>query len=291
MKRTVVFSVMVLLATFAFAGGGQEEAEAADMGESTMEMESIRLSMGGSTTVEPIITSAMEVYVNEVDGGAELSYDAPGSSAGIRGLLDGQYDIGAASRKLKDSEIEAGAVPIQIATDGLAVIVNGNVPIDDIAMEDVAAIFTGEITNWSQVGGPDHEIVVVNRDEASGTRGAFLELVLESVYGDDAAFTLNALVTESNGNMATMVAQTPYSMGYASLNVLPRLRESGGKSLSVNGVKDDIDNVLDGSYPISRPLNVATDGDPSGDAKVFIDFLLSDRGQQIVEESGYLPVN
>jgi len=124
----------------------------------------------------------------------------------------------------------------------------------------------------------------------SGTRGAFLELVLENVLGDDARFTLNALVTESNGNMATMVAQTPFSIDYASLNVLPRLREAGGKSLSVNGVKDDIENVIDGSYPISRPLNVATVGEPTGDAKVFIDFLLSSRGQQIVEEAGYLAV-
>jgi len=280
MKKAIAVFAMLLVAGLAFAGGQGEE-----------ESQSIRLSMGGSTTVEPIITSAMEVYRAEVDAGAELSYDAPGSSAGVRGLLDGQYDLGAASRKLKDSELEEGAVPTQIATDGLAVIVNGNAPVDDLSMEQVAAIFQGEITNWSEFGGPDHEIVVVNRDEASGTRGAFLELVLESVYGDDAEFTLNALVTESNGNMATMVAQTPYSIGYASLNVLPRLREAGGRSLSVNGVRDDIENVLDGSYPISRPLNVATVGEPEGDAKVFIDFLLSDRGQQIVEEAGYLPVN
>lgn len=280
MKKAIALIAMLLVAGLAFAGGQGEE-----------ESQSIRLSMGGSTTVEPIITSAMEVYRAEVDANAQLSYDAPGSSAGIRGLLDGQYDIGAASRKLKDSEIEEGATPIQIATDGLAVIVNGNAPVDDLSMEQVAAIFQGEITNWSELGGPDHEIVVVNRDEASGTRGAFLELVLESVYDDAAEFTLNALVTESNGNMATMVAQTPYSIGYASLNVLPRLREAGGRSLSVNGVRDDIENVLDGSYPISRPLNVATVGEPEGDAKVFIDFLLSDRGQQIVEEAGYLPVN
>lgn len=284
MKKLLVIALITFVAVFSFAGGGQEEGAAP-------EMESIRLSMGGSTTVEPIISSAMEVYVAEVDAGAELSYDAPGSSAGIRGLLDGQYDIGAASRKLKDSELGDGAVPTQIATDGLAVIVNGTVPIDDLSMEQVGHVFVGDITNWSELGGPDQEIVVVNRDEASGTRGAFLELVLEKVAGDDAEFTLNALVTESNGNMATMVAQTPWAIGYASLNVLPRLRDAGGKSLSINGVKDDIENVLDGTYPISRPLNVATVGDAEGDAEVFIDFLLSPRGQQIVEEAGYLPVN
>ncbi|MFW5784358.1 MAG: substrate-binding domain-containing protein, partial [Spirochaetota bacterium] len=114
--------------------------------------------------------------------------------------------------------------------------------------------------------------------------------VLEAVYGDDAAFTLDALVTESNGNMATMVAQTPFAIGYASLNVLPRLRETGGKSLSVNGIEDTVENVLSGEYPIARPLNVATVGEPTGDAKAFIDFLLSERGQEIVAEVDYLPV-
>tara|TARA_B100000614_G_scaffold251719_1_gene263597 strand:+ start:1410 stop:2273 length:864 start_codon:yes stop_codon:yes gene_type:complete len=287
MKKAIVLLSLLMVAGLVFAGGQQEAG--GDMGDGGQQ--SIRLSMGGSTTVEPIITSAMEIYRSEVDSNAELSYDAPGSSAGIRGLLDGTYDLGAASRKLKDSELEGGAVPTQIATDGLAVIVNGDVPVDDMTIEQVASIFTGEVTNWSEFGGPDQEIVVVNRDEASGTRGAFLELVLEAVYGDEAEFTLNALVTESNGNMATMVAQTPYAIGYASLNVLPRLREAGGRSLSINGVKDDIENVIDGSYPISRPLNVATVGEPEGDAKVFIDFLLSDRGQEIVAEAGYLPVN
>ncbi|MFP4113725.1 MAG: phosphate ABC transporter substrate-binding protein [Spirochaetota bacterium] len=282
MKKAVTVLGLVLIATMAFATGQQEMA--GDEGES------IRLSMGGSTTVEPIITSAMEVYRDEIDPNAELSYDAPGSSAGIRGLLDGTYGLGAASRSLKDSELEAGVVPTQIATDGLAVIVNGSVPVDNLSMEQIAAIFVGDITNWSELDGPNEEIVVVNRDEASGTRGAFLEIVLEAVYGDDAAFTLDALVTESNGNMATMVAQTPFAIGYASLNVLPRLRETGGKSLSVNGIEDTVENVLSGEYPIARPLNVATVGEPTGDAKAFIDFLLSERGQEIVAEVDYLPV-
>ncbi len=131
---------------------------------------------------------------------------------------------------------------------------------------------------------------MVNRDEASGTLGAFREAVLERIYGDDARFILNALVTESNGNMATMVSQTPYAIGYASMHVLDRLRQSGGKDLTVNGIRDIPENVYNGSYPISRPLNVVTYGEPEGDAKKFLEFLLSERGQEIVREVKYLPL-
>lgn len=262
----------------AFAGGGQEDGDR------------LRLSMGGSTTMEPILTTAMEVYRTELDPAAELSYDAPGSTAGIRGVLNGIYDIGASSRALLPDERQQGLVATPIALDGLAVIVNDNVPLDDLSLEDLAAIFVGEIRNWSRLGGPDHEIIVVNRDEASGTLGAFMELVLERTYGDDARFIRNALVTESNGNMATMVSQTPYSIGYASLATLDRLRQSGGKALTVDGIEDKAETVLNGTYPITRPLSVITYGEPSGKQTVFIDFLLSPRGQEIALEVGYLPL-
>ena len=274
-KLLLVLVALTGMATLAAAGGPQEETSG-----------SIRLSMGGSTTVEPIITNAIEIYVDAIDPGAVLSYDAPGSSAGIRGVLDGTYDLGAASRGLKESETEAGAVATQIAVDGLAVIVNGSVPIDDLTLEQVAAIFVGDINNWSELGGPDADIVVVNRDEASGTRGAFVEIVLDAFY-EDPIFDED-LVTESNGNMGTMVAQTPYAIGYASLSVLPALRQAGGKSLSIAGVTDDIPNIISGAYPIARPLNVVTKGPATGDALTFINFLLSPDGQDIVESVGYI---
>jgi len=246
--------------------------------------------MGGSTTIEPIMTTAMEVYRTEIDPRAELSYDAPGSTAGIQGVLSGRYDVGAASRALLIAEKQQGAYATTIALDGLAVIVNETVPLSDLSLEQVAGIFVGEIRNWRRLGGPDLNIVVVNRDEASGSRGAFKEYVLEPVYGDDARFMLNALVTESNGNMVTMVAQTPGAVGYASLNVLPRLREAGGRALTVDGIPDTPETVLNGTYPISRPLNVITYGEPTGPRRVFVDFLLSPRGQQVVSQVRYLPI-
>lgn len=250
----------------------------------------LRLSMGGSTTMEPIMTAAMEVFRTEVDPTAELSYDAPGSTAGIRGVLNGIYDIGATSRSLFPDERAQGLVATPVALDGLSAVVNGNVPLDDISLEQLAAIFVGEVRNWSRYGGADAEITVVNRDEASGTFGAFMELVLQRTYGDDARFIRQALVTESNGNMVTMVSQTPNSIGYASIAVLDRLRQSGGKALTVNGIENRAENVYNGTYPISRPLAVLTIGEPGPEQQVFIDFLLSQRGQEIVRETGYLPL-
>jgi phosphate transport system substrate-binding protein len=250
----------------------------------------LRLSMGGSTTMEPIITAAMEIYRAEVNPAAELSYDAPGSTAGIRGVLNGVYDIGMSSRSLLPDERQQGLVETPIALDGLSVIANETVPLDDLSLSQVASIYVGEVRNWSRLGGPDAEITIVNRDEASGTHGAFLELVLERTYGDDARFIRQAIVSESNGNMVTIVSQTPYSIGYASLAVLDRLRASGGKTFTIDGIENRPETVYSGTYPISRPLLLITFGEPTEEQQVFIDFLLSESGQGIVQDVGYLPL-
>jgi phosphate transport system substrate-binding protein len=280
--RTLLFGALISLVGIgvAFAGGQGEEGGP----------RSLRLSMGGSTTMEPIMSSAMEVYRTEVDGAAELSYDAQGSTMGIQGVLNGIFDLGGASRALVPSEREQGVEAVSIAIDGLAIIVNESVPIDDISMRDLAGIFVGEIRNWRQLGGPDQEIVMVNRDEASGTLGAFRFIVLEPVYGDDARFRRDALVTESDGNMTTMVTQTPWSIGYASMRSIDRVRQSGGKVLTVDGIENTFDTVLVGRYPITRSLNLVTFGEPRANAATFIEFLRSKRGQQIIQEVGFLPI-
>ena len=282
MKKILIVTAFIpFLVAGVFAGGQQDGGGNSD---------SIRLSMGGSTTMEPIMSSAMEIYRTEVDSNAELSYDAQGSTMGIQGVLNGICDLGGASRALLPSETEQGVQATQVAVDGLAVVVNDSVPIDDLSIEQVAAIFVGEIRNWSRLGGPDEEIVVVNRDEASGTLGAFRFIVLETTYGDDARFTRNALVTESDGNMATMVSQTPYAIGYASMRTIPRLDQSGGKALTINGIENNRENVMTGQYPITRSLNIVTYGEPRGDAVVFLDFLRSGRGQEIILDVGFLPI-
>ena len=279
--KTKLFVAMISLVTVGAWGNGQGE----DGGSG-----GLRLSMGGSTTMEPIMSTAMEVYRTELQGSAELSYDAQGSTMGIQGVLNGIFDLGGASRALVPSEAEQGVQATSVAIDGLAVIVNDSVPIDDISIENLAAIFVGEIRNWRRLGGPDQEITVVNRDEASGTLGAFEFIVLEPVYGDDARFIRDAIVTESDGNMATIVTQTPWSIGYASMRTINRVEQSGGKVLTVNGIENTPETVLTGQYPITRSLNLVTYGEPRGDAVTFLDFVRSDRGQEIIQEVGFLPI-
>ncbi len=275
--KLLLLTVLVLVPVLLFAEGQQEGG-------------GFRLSMGGSTTMDPVMSSAVERYLTEIDPSAELSYDAPGSTAGIQGTLNGVYDVGAASRALYIREREQGLSEITIAVDGLAVVAHPTVPIDDISLADLAKIFVGEIQNWQEFGGPDQEIIVVRRDQASGTFGAFMEAVLVRTYGDDARYIRRALVTESNGNMATMVTQTPYAIGYVSLVTMRRVLAEGGKAISVNGVQNSIETVATGEYPIVRPLNVVFAGEPTGQRQVFLDFLLGEIGQDIVRDVGFLPV-
>ena len=277
MKKIIVTMIVlsVFAAGFVFAGGQQESGEV------------FKLAMGGSTTVEPIMRSAIEAYA-DVDPNAQLAYEGTGSSVGVKGALDGVYDLGGASRDLKSKESDAGAVATPIALDGIAVVANNSVLVDSLSREQVAKIYTGDIKNWSEVGGADKAIVVVNRDEASGTRAAFKELTIEEAIGDDADFIKDAITTESNGDMVTKVGATPDAIGFCGLGYVDKAISSGAKTVLVDGVEPTVENILDGSYTISRKLNVITNGEPTGNAAVFIEYLLGDEGQTIVEEEGFI---
>ncbi len=276
MKKIIAIMIVlsVLAAGFVFARGQQEES-------------GLKLAMGGSTTVEPVMRSAIEAY-EDVDANAQLSYEGTGSSVGVKGALDGVYAIGGASRELKQAEADAGAVATPIALDGIAVIVNKSVLVDNLTLEQIAGIYTGEIKNWKEVGGADKAIVVVNRDEASGTRVAFLELVLEKVFGKNSEYMKDAITVESNGDMTTKVGSTPDSIGYCGLGYVDGAISAGAKTIYVNGVEATVPNILSGKYSVSRKLNIITKGAPAGDAKIFIDFLLGDEGQTIVEDEGFI---
>jgi phosphate transport system substrate-binding protein len=248
-------------------------------------------NFGGSTTVEPIALAAIEEF-EELYPDVKISYDGTGSSTGIQGVLDGTYSLGAASRDIKEEEKQSGAVAIPIALDGIAVIANENVDVADLSLEQLAKIFTGEITNWKEVGGSDNPIVVVNRDEASGTRGAFSEMVLEEALGKDPepTFIAEAVTTDSNGDMITKVGTTPNAIGYCGFGYIEQAKDAGAKTISIEGVQPEIDTVADGSYPISRYLNFVSNGELQEGTleKEFIDFLLSDEGQAIVEDEGFI---
>jgi phosphate transport system substrate-binding protein len=281
-KLFLIALVAIAAAGFAFAGGGSE-AKGTDTEFSGS------YAFGGSTTVLPIAEVAIEEFV-DMHPGVELTYEGQGSSVGVQGVIDGVYALGGASRELKDSEKEKGAVATPIALDGIAVVVNGGVPVDNFSLEQVAKIFTGEIRNWSAVGGPNRAIVVVNRDEASGTRAAFQELCLDEALGKDAKYILDAITTESNGDMVTKVGATPDAIGYCGFGYIDKARNAGAKEISVEGIDPTVDNVLSGKYPISRKLNIVHKGALKDGSleKAFVDFLLSPDGQAIVEEEGYI---
>ena len=276
MKKIIVIMIAlsVLTAGFVFAGGAQEA-------------EVTSYAMGGSTTVEPIIRSAIEAYV-DVDSSVRLSYEAQGSSVGVQGAIDGVYVLGGASRDLKSKEVDAGAVATPIALDGIAVVANNSVLIDNLTLDQIAGIYTGEITNWSEVGGADKAIVVITGDEASGTRAAFQELTIEKVFGKEAVFLKDAITVESNGDMVTKAGSTPDSIGFCGLGYVDKAISSGAKTILIDGSEPTVDNILDGSYSISRKLNVITLGEPEGFAAEFIAYLLGADGQTIVEDEGFI---
>jgi phosphate transport system substrate-binding protein len=205
-----------------------------------------------------------------------------GSSVGVKSAAEGTVDIGGASRELKDSEKTLGLAEFVIAKDGIAIVAHPSQTVSDITMDQVKQIFAGEITNWSQIGGGDQDIVVVSREEGSGTRGAFEEMVM----GKDAVITENAILQPSNGAVRTTVAGDPNAMAYLSFGYL----DSSTKALTVDGVESTVANAQNGSYPIVRPLLFVTKGQPEGIVKEFIDFCLSAEGQEIVAED-YIPVN
>lgn len=307
-KKIAILTILILsLVILAFTGCAQDNNTQPDNRPDTTEQNNKAseknnatgdgfagsYNFGGSTTVEPIALAAIEEF-EELYPDAKISYDGTGSSTGIQGVLDGTYSLGAASRDVKEEEKQKGAVAIPVALDGIAVIVNESVDVTDLSLEQLAKIFTGEITNWKEVGGSDNPIVVVNRDEASGTRAAFAEMVLEEALGKDPepVFIAEAITTDSNGDMITKVGTTPNAIGYCGFGYIEQVKDAGAKAISIDGVEPVIDAVVDGSYPISRYLYFVSNGELQEGTleKEFIDFLLSDEGQSIVEDEGFIRI-
>jgi len=243
------------------------------------------LTLQGSTTILPIAQAAAEAYM-EKHPDADIMVRGGGSGTGIAALIDGATDIANSSRPMKTKEMkqarEKGVNPVGtvIALDGIAVIVHKSNPINDITIDDLKKIYTGKMTNWSNLGGKG-KIVVVSRDAASGTFEVFNEKVLTG-----AKLTESALMQASNLEVARTVEQTPGGIGYVGLGYI----SDKVKVLKVNGVTPSEQTVRNGSYPLARPLYMYTNGAPKGLAKSFIDFILSNEGQKIVRDNGFVPV-
>jgi phosphate transport system substrate-binding protein len=287
-RKLFVLSILVLVTAVLFTACApelnvEEEPEATDAAQPTEAANdglSGQIQLAGSTTVQPLAEVLAEAFMAdhpdvmiEVQGG--------GSSVGVTSAGEDTVDIGNASRNVKESEFEEfpELQVFTIAYDGIAIVTNLDLELPTLSIDQVKAIFAGEITNYSEVGGPDAEIVVVSREEGSGTRAAFEELVMES--GDEEAqITEDALLQQSNGQVRTTLSTTPDSIGFLSFGFL----DESVNTVAIDGVDPTVANVKNGSYPIFRPLNMLTNGEPGDLAKAYLDFILSDEGQAIVAE-------
>jgi len=247
--------------------------------------QSMKLHIAGSTTVLPIAEECARVYM-EAHPGSQIYVSGGGSSHGIKSVADGTVNIGDASRDLKDSEKESypDLVTHAIAKDGVAVIVHPDNEISDLTIEQLQGIYTGEITNWKDVGGEDAEIMVVSREEGSGTRDCFEQVVLAPTKEE---ITANAIIQDSNGKTRTTVAGNKDAIGFLSLGYV----NFDIRAVSLDGTEPTIENIRSGDYAISRTLWMITDGAPDADEQAFIDFVLSEEGQAIVSEVHFIPVS
>ena len=236
----------------------------------------------GSTSMEKVINSLGESFM-AMNKDVKFTYNPTGSGSGIQAVSEGRCDIGLSSRALKDDEKASGLVETVVALDGIAMIVNPENPVSDLTVEQIADIYTGKITNWSEVGGNDAAIVLIGREAGSGTRDGF-----ESITGTKDACQYRQELT-STGDVITTVSQNPDAIGYASLAAL----KDTVKALTVGGVAPSEDTVKDGSYVIQRPFVLVTKtGETlSANAQKFFDFALSAEAAQYITSAGAVPVN
>lgn len=240
------------------------------------------VSVVGSTTVQPVAQSIADEFAS-VEPGISVEVQGIGSSAGIKAAIDGTADLGASSRELKEEEKSTGITEHVLAYDGIAVVVNKENTVKDLDSETVKKIFEGEITNWSEVGGNDEDIIVISRESGSGTRDAFEEMMKLTEEVDGATVpTLreDALICEGNGSVKASVASKTNAIAYLSLGYV----DDTMNTVSIDGVVPSVETVKSGEYKISRPLLLVTKGEISEAAQKYLDYCL-DEGQTIVSES------
>ena len=293
MKKLIVLTLVALMALTMMVGCGTEEAPAdeataapatAAPAEETPAAEELSgtVNVNGSTSMGDVIAALTEGF-NEINPGVQINYTGSGSGAGIEGVLAGTCDLGLSSRALSEDEKGQGAVENIIAKDGVAVVINPENTVADLTTEQIATIYTGEITNWSEVGGPDAEIAVLGRDSASGTRSAFEE-ILGIV---DSCVYLNEY--SSTGDVIGNVASNPNAIGYASLSAV----DDSVVAVAVNGVTPTEETVADGSFAIQRPFVIVTvEGtELSPAAQAFLDYAMSAEVADIIAAAGAVSAN
>ena len=293
MKRFMAMAIACVMAAGLVACGGSEStattsttgstagSTTASTAEETTADLSGAVATGGSTSVEKVIGALSEAFM-EANPGVDVTYDPTGSSAGVTGAADGTLDIGLSSRALKEEEISKGLKETTFALDGIAIVVNTENTVEDLSLEQIAGLATGEITNWSEVGGPDAPVVLIGREAGSGTRDGF-----ESIVGVEDKCAYEQELT-STGAVLAGVAANPNAFGYVSLASV----DETVKMVTVDGVAASEETVKDGSYKIQRPFVFATkEGEElSAQAQAFYDFALSEDAAELIAAAGAVPM-
>ena len=268
MKKMITMMMAAVLALSVLAGCGSNKTTSS-------------VTTDGSTSMEKVIGALGEAFQN--DTGISFTYNPTGSGSGIKAVQEGRCDIGLSSRDLKAEEKEAGLNGTILAYDGIAIIVHPENPVSDLSLETIAKIYTGEITNWSEVGGNDTEIVLIGREAGSGTRDGF-----ESITDTEDACQYRQELT-STGDVITTVAQNPGAIGYASVASV----KDTVKALKVDGVAPTEETIKDGSYVVQRPfvLVTKTDAELSEAAQKFFDYITSADANEIIAAAGVVSAN
>ncbi|MEG0152535.1 MAG: phosphate ABC transporter substrate-binding protein [Cellulosilyticaceae bacterium] len=289
MKKKLLASVSILLlGTMMLTGCGSSAGVAEGDKGTTQTTESVKIQAVGSTTVAVPMDELVLKY-KEKNPEVVIEVQGVGSSAGVKAAHEKTADIGMVSREIKDSEKEYGLTETVIAYDGIAVVLNPANGVEDLSSEQVKGIFEGTITNWSEVGGVDENIIVVTREDGSGTRSAFEEILgLQKEIGDKkvSSITQSALVAEGNGTIKATVASKTGAVGYVSLGFI----DETVKVISVDGVIPTPESVKASKYSVSRPLLILTQPDAPAHVQEYVDFILGTEGQEVVSEK-YIPVN
>ncbi|GAA0085458.1 phosphate ABC transporter substrate-binding protein [Clostridium sp. CTA-7] len=275
--KLICTALLVSIVGGAFVGCSSDKE-----GDKKSKKESTTISISGSTSVGPLMEKLAEKYESD-NKNISIEINQVGSSAGIKDTINGVSELGMSSRELKPEEAKEVKGTV-IAYDGIAIITNKNNPIKNITLDEIKGIYTGKITNWKEIeGGKDAPIVVASREEGSGTRDAFQEIVKyksEELRSD-------AMISNGNGGLKEMVAGNENAIGFVSFEYL----DDKVNIVNVEGIEPNADLVKSGQYKISRPfLVLSKEGDLTEDGQKLIDFILSDAGQTIVKENKLIPV-
>lgn len=238
-----------------------------------------RIEIAGSTSVQPVAEKLAEKYMEEHPN-VRVDVMGGGSGLGIRSVSQDIISIGTSSKELKTSEKD-GLIEYPIGREGILVAVNLNNPVNSLSKSQIKDIFSGNITNWKEVGGPDAKINLVVREDGSGTRSAFEDLVMNKTKVKS-----DAIVQTSTESIKVVVKQDPNAIGYISLaHMTPDV-----KALKIDGISPSIETIKEGTYKLQRPFLFVTNGEPEGPVKEFIDWCLGPEGQEIVKDEKIVPV-